>query len=166
MSHFPNDTIQIRAATPEDVPQLLTMVRELAEFEQLLHQVVATEEDFHESLFSSHPAAEALLATDERGALGYAVFFATFSTFLGRPGIWLEDLYVRTDHRGRGIGKALLKAVAKIAHERGAGRYEWTVLDWNHRAIDLYARVGGEILPDWRIVRLDRDRLRILHERA
>lgn len=165
MNDFPNESFHIRPAAPEDVPALLAMVRELAEFERLSHQVVATEEDYRKSLFGERPAAEALIAEADGEAVGYAIFFATFSTFLGRAGVWLEDLYVRPPHRGKGYGKALLKAVGTIARERGAGRYEWSVLDWNQKAIDLYERVGGEILHEWRIVRLDRERLHDLSER-
>ncbi|HRQ88731.1 MAG TPA: GNAT family N-acetyltransferase [Bacteroidia bacterium] len=157
-------TFQIRSAAPSDIPALLEMIRELAEFEGLLHQVTATEENYRESLFGERPAAEALVAEAGDGIVGYAIFFASFSTFIGRPGIWLEDLYVRPDHRRHGIGKSLLKAVGAIAWERGAGRYEWTVLDWNHRAIDLYERTGAEILPDWRIARMDREQLRTFIE--
>jgi GNAT superfamily N-acetyltransferase len=164
MSDFSTNRFQIRPVRPEDLAELLTMIQELAEFERLTHLVTATVEDYHESLFGENPAAEALLAQENGEPVGYAVFFSTFSTFVGRAGIWLEDLYVRPTHRGRGYGKALLKAVGTIAHERGAGRYEWTVLDWNRNAIDLYERVGGEILPEWRIVRMDRERLRTFHE--
>jgi len=149
----------IRPARPDDLPELMGMVRELAEFERLTHQVTATEEDFRESLFGARPVAEALIGEAGSGAVGYAIFFTTFSTFLGKSGIWLEDLYVKPEYRGRGLGKALLRAVGGIAQERGAGRYEWTVLDWNRAAINLYERSGGEILPDWRIVRMDRERL-------
>lgn len=133
------------------------MVRELAEFERMLDQVVATEEDYRKSLFGENSAAEAIVAESEDGLVGYAIFFPTFSTFVGRPGIWLEDLYVRPAHRKRGIGKQLLKKVGQIAHEREAGRYEWAVLEWNRNAIDLYRNMGGRILDDWRIVRLDRN---------
>ncbi|MBL9160181.1 MAG: GNAT family N-acetyltransferase [Verrucomicrobiales bacterium] len=164
MSTFSQDSFQIRPVSPEDLPELLAMIRELADFERLTHLVTATEADYHESLFGETPAAEALLAEENGRPVGYAVYFSTFSTFVGRAGVWLEDLYVRPDHRGKGYGKALLKAVGAIAHERGAGRYEWTVLDWNQQAIDLYERAGGEILPEWRIVRMDGDRLRAFAE--
>lgn len=164
MSEFPHDSFEIRPVCPEDLPELLAMIHELAEFERLTHLVTATEADYQESLFGSSPAAEALLAEKNGRPVGYAVYFSTFSTFVGRAGIWLEDLYVRPDHRGKGYGKALLKAVGAIAHERGAGRYEWTVLDWNQHAIDLYERVGGEILPEWRIVRMGGERLRAFAE--
>lgn len=148
-------TSAIRPARPGDVPGILAMIHELAEFEALSHQVVATEADYHASLFGENPAAGALVAEVENGLVGYAIFFSTFSTFIGRAGIWLEDLYVKPDFRGLGLGKGLLKAVGEIAAARNAGRYEWSVLDWNQNAIDLYERVGGEILQEWRIVRLD-----------
>ena len=158
-------TVAIRPARPEDVPGILAMIRELAEFEALSHQVVATEDDYHASLFGENPAAEALVAEVENNLVGYAIFFSTFSTFIGRAGIWLEDLYVRPDFRGLGLGKGLLKAVGEIAAARNAGRYEWSVLDWNRNAIDLYERVGGEILQEWRIVRLDQQGIRSLPEK-
>ena len=164
MSEFPHDFFRLRPVRPDDLPELLTMIRELAEFERLTHLVTATEADYQESLFGESPAAEALLAEEDGRLVGYAVYFSTFSTFVGRAGIWLEDLYVRPAHRGKGYGKALLKAVGAIANARGAGRYEWTVLDWNQRAIDLYERAGGEILPEWRIVRMNGDRLHTFAE--
>jgi GNAT superfamily N-acetyltransferase len=164
MSEISNTLWRIRQATPEDIPEILAMVHELAAFERLSHEVVATEADYRESLFGARPAAGALLAEDEGAAAGYAIHYETFSSFLGRPGLWLEDLYVRPAHRGRGLGKALLRAVGAIARERGAGRYEWTVLDWNEPAIGLYEQMGGEVLPDWRIVRMDRERIRRLLE--
>lgn len=146
---------QIRPAVIDDIPELLGMIRELAEFEKLADQVVATEEDYRESLFGEKPAAEALICKIENSMVGYAIFFSTFSTFIGRAGIWLEDIYIRPAHRTQGIGTKLLKAVGKIAEERNAGRYEWCVLDWNQNAINLYEKMGGEILEEWRIVRMD-----------
>ena len=158
-------SVEIREACLGDVPGLLEMVEELAEFEHLADQLVATEEDYRESLFGEHPAAEALVATVSGQLVGYAIFFSTFSTFVGRAGIWLEDLYVRPNFRKAGIGKKLLKAVGRIAEERNAGRYEWCVLDWNQNAIDLYTQVDGEILDEWRIVRLDRAAIEALPEK-
>ncbi len=165
MSTFFEDKIEIRPVVPDDIPELLEMIRELAEFEHLSHQVVATEADYQESLFGDSPAAEALIAEKQTVAIGYAIFFSTFSTFVGRAGLWLEDLYVRPDYRRRGIGKRLLKAVGEIALERHAGRYEWCVLDWNQNAIDLYRNLGGEILDEWRIVRLGREGIDALSEK-
>ena len=165
MNEFSERFPLIRRARPDDVSAILEMIHELAVFEHLSDQVIATTEDYERSLFGENPAAEALVAEGESGLLGYAIFFSTFSTFIGRAGIWLEDLYVRPDFRGLKLGKGLLKAVGEIAVERNAGRYEWSVLDWNRNAIDLYERVGGEILQEWRIVRLDQDGIRSLVEK-
>lgn len=144
----------IRPLLLEEIPELLDMIRELADFEQLSHEVTATVADYEAALFGDAPTAGALLAEHEGTPVGYAIHFSTFSSFLGKEGVWLEDLYVRPDFRGRGIGKALLKAVGSIAAERGAGRFEWSVLDWNTNAIELYKRLGGRIMDEWRIVRL------------
>jgi GNAT superfamily N-acetyltransferase len=149
----------IRPARPEDIPELLAMIRELAAFEHLSHEVLATEADYETSLFGDSPSAGALLAEFDGAPVGYAIHFSTFSSFLGRAGVWLEDLYVRPDFRGLGLGKALLKAVGAVAAKRGAGRYEWSVLDWNTNAIELYQRMGGRIMDEWRIVRLTGDEL-------
>jgi len=156
MRDFSDSSRLIRPAVPEDIPVILEMIHELAEFEKLTHQVVATAADYQESLFGEKPAAGALVAQEGGQLVGYAIYFSTFSTFIGRAGLWLEDLYVRPAWRGQGLGKGLLKAVGEIAAERNAGRFEWSVLDWNRHAIDLYEGVGGEILHEWRIVRLDR----------
>lgn len=156
MSDFSDLSRAIRPARPDDISEILEMIHELAEFEKLSHQVVATTADYQESLFGEKPAAGALVAQEGDQLVGYAIYFSTFSTFIGRAGIWLEDLYVRPAWRGQGLGKGLLKAVGEIAAEQNAGRFEWSVLDWNRHAIDLYERVGGEILHEWRIVRLDR----------
>jgi len=147
--------IVIRPLRPDEVPELLAMVRELAEFEDLAGQVVATEAGYREALFGERPSAEALLALDGDTPVGYAVYFTTFSTFRGTAGIWLEDLYVRPSRRRRGIGTRLLQAVRRAAEERNAGRYEWCVLDWNENAIALYKKMGGKVLDEWRIVRID-----------
>ncbi|MDF1814802.1 MAG: GNAT family N-acetyltransferase [Verrucomicrobiales bacterium] len=155
----------IRPATKGDIPQILEMVRELAVFENLEPALVATVEDYEASLFGSNRAAEALIAELSDGTpVGYAIFFTTFSTFIGRPGIWLEDIYVRQEYRGNGSGKLLLKEVAKIARDRNAGRYEWCVLDWNQNAIDFYDRAGAEILDEWRIVRMEGEGIEKLAE--
>lgn len=160
MSEFP---ATIRPANPEDVPAIHAMILELAVFEKLEHEFVATVEDLTASFFGDEPAAESLVAEIEPGApIGYAIFFKTFSTFLAKPGLWLEDLYVKPEHRGKGIGKALLLAVGDIARERGSGRYEWNVLDWNQRAIEVYEKAGARILHDWRVVRLDREGIEAL----
>ena len=165
MNDFSPNEISIRSVVSEDIPALLEMIHELAEFEHLSDQVVATEADYQESLFGESPAAEALIAEKNSQPIGYAIFFSTFSTFVGRAGIWLEDVYVRPDYRRHGIGRKLLKAVGEIASERNAGRYEWCVLDWNKNAIELYEKMGGEILEEWRIVRLGRDGINALKEK-
>ncbi len=151
------DKLTIRPARPNDIPALLGMIRELADFENLSDQVVATAADYQESLFGEKPAAEALIAEVDSEPVAYAIFFRTFSTFLGKAGLWLEDLYVKPDFRKRGIGKTLLRHGAEIALNDNAGRYEWCVLDWNQNAIELYEKSGGEILQEWRIVRMERE---------
>lgn len=149
--------VRVRAALPEDVGEIHAMIGELAAFERLSDQFVVTVEDLTESFFGEQPTASALVAEEvESGKLvGYAIWFTTFSSFLGKAGLWLEDLYVRPDWRGGGVGKQLLVSVARLAKEKGSGRYEWSVIDWNQRAIDFYQAAGAEILPDWRFVRMD-----------
>jgi len=144
----------IRPATPADVPLILTLIRELAAYEKLEHEVVATEAGLADALFGARPVAEALIADVDGEPAAYALFFPNFSTFLGKPGLYLEDLYVRPAFRGRGIGRALLRHLAGIAVARGWGRMDWAVLDWNAPAIGFYERMGARILPDWRTCRL------------
>jgi GNAT superfamily N-acetyltransferase len=158
-------SISVRPASVDDVPNILRFIRALAEYEKLTHQLIATESDLREHLFGPHPAAESLIGSLNDVPVGYALFFTTFSTFLGKPGIWLEDLFVMPEHRGRGVGKALLRALAKLAVERGCGRLEWSVLDWNQPAIDFYHRAGATILSDWRICRVTDDALTKLGSR-
>jgi len=135
------------------------MIKGLAEYEQLSHEVVATEESLRASLFGGRPAAEVILAYDDRTAVGFALFFHNFSTFLGQSGLYLEDLFVVPAWRGRGVGRQLLNQLASIAIERGCGRMEWCVLDWNESAIGFYQRLGAHVLDDWRICRLTGDAL-------
>lgn len=142
-------TIGIRSATELDVPVILDLIRQLAKYEQLAHELAATEERLRETLFGAKPAAEVLLADCERECAGFAVFFATYSTFLAQPGIYLEDLYVKPHVRGRGVGSALLQRLAGIAVERGCGRVEWGVLDWNEPSIQFYKNLGAEPLQEW-----------------
>ncbi len=149
----------IRTAEPGDVGAMLALMRELAEFEKLTHLFVATEGTLREALFGAGPAAEALVAERDGQIVGYALFFQNFSTFLSRRGLYLEDLYVQPGLRGSGLGTALLQRVAAIAVERRCGRFEWSVLDWNQRAIDFYTKMGATVLPDWRIVRVTDDAL-------
>lgn len=152
MNTIPNLTI--REATEADIPVLLSLIRELAEYEKLTDIFVATEEMYKEALFGKCPVAEALVAFYDGEPAAYSIFFANFSTFLGRAGIYLEDIYVRPNLRGKGIGKTLFATVAKIAHDRNAGRLEWCVLKWNKTAIDFYEAHGAEPMDEWTTMRL------------
>ena len=143
-----------RFATAEDVSLILAMIRELAEYERLSHEVVADEALLRQSLFGDRRVAEVIIAEEYGEPLAFALFFHNFSTFVGRPGIYLEDIYVRPPARGRGIGKALLVLLAKIAVERGCGRMEWSVLDWNEPAIGFYRKLGATTMDEWTVFRL------------
>jgi GNAT superfamily N-acetyltransferase len=147
-------TFALRPARPEDIGVIHAMIGELADYEKLAHLFVASEADVHAALFGPNPRAEVLLAWFGGEPAAFALYFHNFSTFLGRPGLWLEDLFVRPAYRRRGCANALLKALAGIARERGCGRFEWAVLDWNVSAIDFYRSLGATVLPDWRIVRV------------
>lgn len=148
-------SISLRIAEPQDTGLILEFIRGLAAYSQLLHECRATEEQLRATLFGPKPAAECLLAHAETGEpAGFAVFFTNYSTLLAKPGIYLEDLFVTEVFRGRGIGKAILLHLAKLANERGCGRVEWTVLDWNQPAMDFYASLGARRVPDQRICRL------------
>ncbi len=149
-----SETFVIREARPQDVQRLLQLIRDLAEYEKLSHLVVGTEAQLREELFGERPVIESVLAWEGEQALGFALFFHNFSTFLARRGLYLEDLFVVPEARGRGIGRALIRHGARLAVERGCGRYEWSVLDWNQTAIDFYRSIGAELLPDWRICRM------------
>jgi len=144
----------IRAAAPADVAELLRLIHELAVYEKLEHLAVGTPPQLHEALFGKRPVCEALVAEVEGRAVGFALYFATFSTFLCKPGLYLEDLFVEPAHRGRGIGKALLKRLAAITVERGGGRFEWRVLDWNEPSIRFYEGLGATLLREWLLARL------------
>lgn len=144
----------IRAAAPADIPEILRLIRELSVYEKLEHLVVGTEAMLHEQLFGRHPAAETLVAEVDGRAVGFALFYTTFSTFLCRPGIHLEDLFVEPAHRGAGIGKALLRRLAAIAAERGCGRLEWHVLDWNEPSIRFYESLDAKLMKEWILVRM------------
>jgi len=152
----------IRPARPEDVPLLLSFIKELAEYERLAHEVVATEEGLHESLFGERAVAEALLGYLGPEPVAFAVFFHNFSTFLGRPGLYLEDLFVKPEMRGRGFGRALLRYLARLAVERNCGRMEWAVLDWNEPAIRFYRSLGAVPMEEWTVFRLTGDALKRL----
>jgi len=151
--------ITIVPARESDVPVILQMIKGLAEYERLSHQVVATEDSLRETLFGPRPAAEVVLAYHRDEPIGFALFFQNYSTFMGRPGLYLEDLFVVPSRRGHGVGKLLLTHLASIAVERRCGRMEWAVLDWNESAIGFYKRLGASMLDDWRICRLTGDAL-------
>ena len=159
--------LEIRFAVPDDSPTILAFIRELAEYEKLLHEVIADEQAIRATLFHVRPAAEVLIAEvipegrSESGPLhlrgepvGFALFFQTYSTFLGKAGMWLEDLFVRPAARGRGVGGALMAALARVAVQRSYGRFEWSVLDWNRPALDFYASLGAQPLAEWTEQRL------------
>jgi len=146
----------IRAATPADVPELLRLIGELADYEKLSDMAVGTEPMLRAALFGAHPAAEAMVAEREGRAVGFALYFTTFSTFLCKPGLYLEDLFVEPAHRGAGIGKALLRRLAGLAAERGCGRLEWRVLDWNEPSIRFYESLGASLMKEWILVRMTR----------
>jgi GNAT superfamily N-acetyltransferase len=162
--------IAIRPATEKDTPLILSLIQGLAEYEKLAHEVVATEEKLRATLFGPRPGAEVLIGgidTAEPAGLaepsydecGFALFFSSYSTFLARPGIYLEDLFVRPDRRGQGLGKALLQRLAALVIERGGGRLEWSVLDWNRPAIEFYEKVGAMPMSEWTVYRLTGDKL-------
>ena len=154
--------IHIRRATPLDVPIILTFIHELATYEKLADHVVATEDDMHVALFGERPVIEAVIATKDDEPVGYALFFPTFSTFLGKPGMYLEDIYVRPAARGLGIGRKLLEHLARIAVHRGWGRLEWSVLDWIEPSIVFYKKLGAKPMDQWTVFRLAGEKLRSL----
>jgi GNAT superfamily N-acetyltransferase len=147
----------IRAARVEDAPIILQLIRDLATYERAPNEVAATEEQLVDVLFGEKPAAEVLLAFEKDAPVGFAVFFHNFSTWLGRPGLYLEDLFVKPDKRGKGYGRALLVDLAKVARDRGCGRMEWAVLNWNEPAIKFYRALGAKPLDEWTVFRLTRD---------
>jgi GNAT superfamily N-acetyltransferase len=149
----------LRAARPDDLPSIVGLIRELAEFERLTHLVEVTPEKLAPHLFGERPVAECVVGEVGDEVVAFALFFTNFSTFLARPGLYLEDLYVRPAHRGSGLGKALLEHLGRLAAERGCGRFEWSVLDWNSNAIAFYEKLGATVMPDWRICRISGERL-------
>jgi len=158
------EKLVIRPATATDVPVILELIQALAAYERAPNEVTATEKGLTEVLFGAKPAAEVLLAFEDETAVGFAVFFHNFSTWLGLPGLYLEDLFVRPEHRGKGYGRALLVDLAKIARDRGCGRMEWAVLDWNEPAMHFYRKLGAKPMDEWTVFRLTRDGINRLAE--
>ena len=152
--------INIRPAVASDTSTLLLFIRELAEFEKLVHEVKADEAGLRRTLFEEHNGAEAIMAELDGKPAGYALFFKSYSTFLAKPGIYLEDLYVSPQYRSKGIGEAILKYLARLCLERNYGRLEWSVLDWNERAINFYRKVGAVGMNEWTVQRMDENSLR------
>jgi GNAT superfamily N-acetyltransferase len=155
-------TIEIRPAQPADVPLIVHLIKSLSQYEKLEHMVVANEEKVQKALFGARPYAETIIAELDGKPVGFALFFHNFSTFLAQPGIYLEDLFVEPEHRGAGIGRALLERLAQIAVERECGRLEWAVLDWNKDAIGFYERLGATPNDEWTVYRLAGEALRSL----
>lgn len=160
-----NLEFKIRQAIADDVPQIFDLIKALAEYEQLTHQVTGTLNELQEHLFGNRIYAEAIVAEIGHEIVGFALFFPNYSTFLTKPGIYLEDLFVLPEYRRRGIGKAMLSYLGKLALERDAGRLEWSVLDWNQSAIAFYQSMGAKVLPDWRTCRVSDDALKSLAEK-
>ncbi len=150
---------RLRPAEPRDLAAVSGLIHELTDFEKLTHLVQTTPEKLHPHLFGERPVAEALVAEVDRTVVAFALFFTNFSTFLARPGLYLEDLYVQPAHRRAGIGRALLQRLGALAVERGCGRFEWSVLDWNANAIAFYEGMGATVMPEWRICRVAGDAL-------
>ena len=153
------NTHWIRPAEPRDVPAVVGLIRELAEFEHLSHLCEVSPETLAPHLFGERPVVECVVGEIQHEVVAFALFFTNFSTFLSRPGLYLEDLYVQPAQRGTGLGKALLEHLGRLAAQRGCGRFEWSVLDWNERAIRFYEGMGATLLPDWRICRISGERL-------
>ncbi len=147
-------SLEIKPAVESDVPTILTFIKELADYEKLSHEVTATESDLHEALFGKRRICEAAIGYESGEPAGFALFFHNYSTFVGKPGIYLEDLYVRPEHRGKGYGKALLVYLARLAKERDCGRFEWSVLDWNEPSIQFYKKLGAVPMDNWTVFRM------------
>ena len=150
----------LRGASVADLDAIVGLIRELADFEKLGHLVIVTPQSLQAHLFGARPAAEAWVAEVQGSVVAFALCFTNFSTFLGKPGLYLEDLYVQPAYRGLGLGKAMLRNLAALAVERGCGRFEWCVLDWNENAIRFYQQMGATVMPDWRICRIAGDELK------
>jgi len=160
------ENFEIRTARVEDVPIILQLIRDLATYERAPNEVTATEEQLVDVLFGERSAAEVLLAFEGKSPVGFAVYFYNFSTWLGRPGLYLEDLFVNPENRGKGYGRALLVELAKIARDRGCGRMEWAVLNWNEPAIKFYRTLGAKPMNEWTVFRLTRDEIARLADAA
>ena len=156
----------INPIKPAEIPALLELIRELARFERLEHELEATTESLHESLFGPRAAAGALLAQEDGVVAGYAIYFFTFSSFLGRRGVWLEDVYVRPPFRHRGLGRGLIQAVARIGAEQNCGRFEWTALNWNQGALGVYRKMGARVMDEWVLLRLNAEAMQKLASKA
>ena len=152
--------MNLAPVTPAEIPVLMELIRELARFEQLEHEFTATAEGLHAAFFGPHPAAAALLVRMNGEPAGYAIYFSTFSSFTGRAGVWLDDLFVLPKFRRQGLGRKLIEAVAKIAAERGCARFEWLALDWNERALAFYRGLGARIMDEWVLLRVHPARLK------
>ena len=161
-----NSGFQIRQAIADDVPHIFSLIQALAEYEKLSHQVTGTVEDLREHLFGDRQYVEAIVVEIEDKVVGFALFLPNYSTFLTKPGIYLEDLFVLPKYRRQGIGKAMLSYLGKLAIARNAGRIEWSVLDWNESAIAFYQSMGAKVLPDWRTCRVTQEALRYLAEKS
>jgi len=146
--------LTLRFAAIDDVPVILELIKELADYEELSHEVIATEEKLKESLFGEHPVAEVIIADYFTKPVGFSLFFHNFSTFLGQPGIYIEDIYIKPEHRSMGIGRTILVYLAQLAMERGCGRIEWSVLDWNINALNFYKELGAKAMDGWTVFRL------------
>ena len=155
----------IRPAAPGDVDELLRLIRDLAEYEKLAHMAAGTPPMLQEALFGPRPSCEAIVAERGGRSVGFALYFSTFSTFLCKPGLYLEDLFVEPGERGLGIGKGLVRALAALAVERDCGRFEWRVLDWNEPSINFYKSLGATIMPEWELVRMTRPQIESLAKR-
>ncbi len=153
------DGFTIRHAVESDVPLILSFIKELADYEKLSHEVLATEEDFRQNLFGEKKFAEVVIGEYNSEPVGYALYFYNFSTFLGKPGLYLEDLYVKQEVRGKGFGKSLLAYLARLAVDQKCGRFEWAVLDWNEPSINFYESLGASLMKEWIITRVDGDNL-------
>jgi GNAT superfamily N-acetyltransferase len=151
--------LEIRPATAADVPTILALIKELADYERLSHEVVATQEDLHQWLFGNRPVAEVVIGEHQGIPVSYALFFYNFSTFLGKPGLYLEDLYVKPEYRHQGFGRTLLAYIAQVARARNCSRFEWAVLSWNTPAIEMYEKLGAVPMKEWTVYRLSGEAL-------